>query len=135
MKPHIWTRRAEGLPNLKSSEGDNVRAAFFALALLLSKPDADKQRVKTWFIDKVAEVVRRPHYGSYRKWPVTAMFDEKHAAALGALYEAIRVGMDKAYREGHRDGSNLLRQLARGHITTDGFEAERKRDRFEHLTD
>jgi hypothetical protein len=128
MKPYHFTKRADGLPSVAHDKGDAIRTAFFALAKRLSSPDPDKLRVRTWFLDKVPEVIPRPKYGSYRKWMCTALFDPEHAKLLGVLYTALREGMERAYLEGKADGSHLLSRLANGEITPGDFE-DRREDR------
>lgn len=126
MKPHCFTRRAEGLPSIERDNGDAIRSTFFTLAFRLSERDPKLERVKTWYRDKLPEVVQRPQYGSYRKWICTAMFEPAQAVALGKLYAAIQAGMARAYLDGKADGAHLLSRLAKGEITTNEFEEERR---------
>lgn len=124
-KPHCFTRRAEGLPHVEHDKGDAVRTAFFALAKALSKPDPDPNRVKTWFRDKVPEVMRYARRNYFRKWKCTVLFVPKHAELLGKLYAEVQDGMERAYLSGKHDGSHLLTRLANGEITPGQFEEER----------
>lgn len=128
--PHCFTRRAEGLPNIARDTNDAIRKAFFDLATRLSERDPDPTRVKTWFRDKLPEVVTRSRRGSYRKWICTSLFEPAQARALGTLYAEIEAGMTRAYLEGKADGSHLLRRLATGDITTVEFEEEKREERW-----
>ena len=122
LKPHCFTRRAEGLPTISRDEGDAIRTAFFKLAEKLSEPDKDLRRAKTWWHDKLPEVVMRGQWGSYRKWVCTRLFFPAQAEALGQLYAAIEIGMAKAYMDGKADGAHLLSRLAKGEITVRDFD-------------
>ncbi len=131
LKPHVFTRRAEGLPSIDRDEKDAIRTAFFNLTSLMSEIDPNKNAERTWKIDGLGEVVsytrRTGHdYGAYRKWSCTRLFDPAQAKALGKLYAAIQDGMERVYLEGKADGAHLLSRLAKGEITTAEFEDERK---------
>lgn len=123
--PHCFTRRAEGLPGIERDEKDTIRTAFFNLASNLSERDPDPKRVKSWFSNKLPEVITRPQYGSHRKWICTALFEPSHAKTLGKLYAEIQAGMERAYQQGKEDGSHLLSQLAKGEVTPADFEERR----------
>ncbi len=129
LKPHCFTRRAEGLPGIDRDKDDAIRTAFFNLAFALSERDPDPARVRTWFRDKLPEVVQRDRYGSYRKWICTALFVPAHGIALGKLYAEIEAGMARSYMEGKADGAHLLARLAKGEITADEFDERRVKRR------
>lgn len=68
------------------------------------------------------QIFRKPPGHAYHEeWRCSVLINPEHAKVLGDTYEAVRVGLEQAYAEGHSRGKNLLGQLSAGEITSDEF--------------
>lgn len=114
------------IPNVGSNDG--LKQAFHKLSELVSTPTTerppmvrdpgkfarptDKITEDKWFL--WASNNLRSH-----DWTCQRTFNPAVADAIRTLFLATRDATDKAYKEGHRDGRDLLMQLAAGEITMD----------------
>lgn len=112
-EPFFLQEKAYALPYIGHCERDPVLQAFFDLSMLVSEPTSlwPESSKSVW-----------PFSGRDRgDWAVPRLVRPLVAAALRALFSAVRTALDEAHAKGHQQGRDLLRRLASGEMTADDF--------------
>lgn len=126
--PFYTHERDYALPYLAHVDRDlGLQAAFLKLSELLSTPTKDRPpmvpdpRVKSPHDYKITED-KWFLWGSNNirsgDWVCQRTFSPAIAEAIRTLFLKTREAIEQAYKNGHKDGRNLLMQLAGGEITT-----------------
>jgi hypothetical protein len=109
--------REYALPHIQHCKDDKlIKHGFLALQNALSVP-------ATWREGLTDQRIFKPSPTEYRPsdWDTLVRIRPEHAHALGETYEAVRQAIERAYKDGHQAGRDLLSQLAGGHITADEY--------------
>jgi len=102
---------------------DRLEFAMHSLLEVLIEPCLDARGYDTHSLYRNAFFSIEGH-GSHSYWSeqdVPAFVDPKAREAVVALHQAILDSLQQAYRDGVREGSSLLAQLASGDITAEDF--------------